>query len=385
MKDNVCFFYDADYPSNQAGGEKRLFMIAQELIAENHKVSWVSFNFWKDKSFTHNEYSIKHIGILPKPKFYNKNGDRTKSEPILYLINCLLAIPYFINTKIWVIGQWPMVHIIPLIILGKILRKKIYVEWWETLGDQWYKKGIAGKLGNFIEHSTLFTSSFIDFIVDCESEKELLRLKNSRAKVQVISNGVDINFFAKNKDEIKFDFVSMARLKNHKRVDLLIEATRKFIDKTNNQDIRIAIIGDGPEKNKLESLTKQLRLEKNITFFGFVKDYSNAVSILLSSQVGVLTTVAGGKGSVLINELFAAELPVLAIGSEDGIDRRYIKDDENGFITNNISSDELADLMVKILLDVKKLDKMKIKLANNKHKLDWKIQLKNHPVLSYNK
>ena len=39
----------------------------------------------------------------------------------------------------------------------------------------------------------------------------------------------------------------MCRLKNHKRVDLLIEATRRIIDITGNTNIKV-IIGTGPEK-----------------------------------------------------------------------------------------------------------------------------------------
>ena len=42
----------------------------------------------------------------------------------------------------------------------------------------------------------------------------------------------------------------MCRLKKiSKRVDLLIEATRRIIDITGNTNIKVAIIGTGPEKN----------------------------------------------------------------------------------------------------------------------------------------
>tara|TARA_Y100000590_G_C15748301_1_gene1023094 strand:+ start:7283 stop:8461 length:1179 start_codon:yes stop_codon:yes gene_type:complete len=377
---SICIFYDADYPSNQAGGEKRLFMLSQIAINKGFSVQWVSFNFWKSFNFSKIFFGIHHFGILPKPKFYNKNGNRNKREPILYLINCFLCFPFFVRSKIWILGQWPMVHIFPLILLGLLLRKKIYVEWWETLENQWLDRKGPGLLGITIEYFTLKMASFVTFVVDCESEKEIMLKKNKNAKVVVIPNGVDIKVFPKSDQNYKFDFVSMCRLKNHKRVDLLIKATRKFIDNTGMENTKVAIIGDGPEKDMLLSLTKDLNLEKNITFFGFIENYNDAVSILLSSKVGILTTVAGGKGSVLISELFAAELPVLAIGSDQGIDPRYIKEGINGYITENISSLQLSNLMIKIIKDNEKLIYMKNKLSIEKKSLDWEKILKNHPL-----
>ena len=378
----MCIFYDSAYVDTKGGGEKRLFMIAKNAVKKGQSVKWVSFNFWNKSSISYDKLSIKHIGVIPKPNFYDEDGNRNKKEPILYLINCFLCTPFFFKSKVWVIGQWPMIHVLPLIFLGLILRKNIYVEWWETLENQWLKRGIAGKIGKMIEHMTLKMSSFVTFVVECESEKELMIKKNPKAKVIIVPNGVDIKYFSDVSKEYSFDFVSMCRLKNHKRVDLLIEATRRMIDITGNTDIKVAIIGTGPEKQKLITLSRRLNLENNITFFGFIEDYKDAVSILLSSKIGILTTVAGGKGNVVISEMFAAELPVIAIGSDDGIDKRYIQESINGYITDNISSEELADLMIKICKDEEKLFRMKSKLSNEKYKLDWSFSLKNHPALN---
>ena len=378
----MCIFYDSAYVDTKGGGEKRLFMIAKNAVKKGQSVKWVSFNFWNKSSISYDKLNIKHIGIIPKPNFYDEDGNRNKKEPILYLINCLLCTPFFFKSKVWVIGQWPMIHVLPLIFLGLIFRKNIYVEWWETLENQWLKRGLAGKIGKMIEHMTLKMSSFVTFVVECESEKELMIKKNPKAKVIIVPNGVDIKYFSDVSKEYSFDFVSMCRLKNHKRVDLLIEATRRIIDITGNTNIKVAIIGTGPEKQKLINLSSRLNLENNITFFGFIEDYKDAVSILLSSKIGILTTVAGGKGNVVISELFAAELPVIAIGSDDGIDRRYIQESINGYITDNISSEELADLMIKICKDEEKLFRMKSKLSNEKYKLDWSFSLQNHPALN---
>ena len=232
-----------------------------------------------------------------------------------------------------------------------------------------------------MERVILWIGGYVYFVVDCEAEKELLLSVNHKAKVIVIENGVDTDYFKDNIKDKCYDFVSLGRLKDHKRVDLLVDATRIYIDKTNRKDVKVAILGDGPEMNNLLNLIDKNNLSKNVKMYGYVEKYTDIADVLLSSKVGVLTTVAGGSGNVTINELFAAGLPVLAIGSEEGIDLSYIDNDVNGYMTSSISSNELADLMIKIISNKQKLKEMSKHLYLNKDSLDWKNKLKSHPSL----
>ena len=77
--------------------------------------------------------------------------------------------------------------------------------------------------------------------------------KNPKAKVIIVPNGVDIKYFLMSQKNIPLILFPCVDL-NHKRVDLLIEATRRIIDITGNTNIKVAIIGTGPEKKKLINL-----------------------------------------------------------------------------------------------------------------------------------
>ena len=136
------------------------------------------------------------LALFQSQIFMMKMEIEIKKEPILYLINCLLCTPFFFKSKVWVIGQWPMIHVLPVDISWlNFFRKNIYVEWWETLENQWLKRGLAGKIGKMIEHITLKMSSFVTFVVECESEKELMIKKNPKAKVIIVPTGVDEKYF----------------------------------------------------------------------------------------------------------------------------------------------------------------------------------------------
>ncbi len=376
----ITIFYDADYETMEGGGQKRLFEIARLAMNESTLVNWISFKFWK-KGKSYKSKGITYDGFIKKPSFYSKNGDRSIFEPILYLFNCFCCIPRFINSKLLIIGQWPLIHIIPLVIFAKITNKIVYVEWWETLEEQWKSKGPAGYIGYLIENLTIKMSSYVTFVVDCEAEKELILKKNKKAKVVVINNGVNIEFFGKRNNEQSFHFISLGRLHPHKRVDLLVSATKDYIMRTNHEDVRVCIIGEGSERKNIENLIKSLGLQKNIILKGFVESYEEVVNLMEMSNVGILTTVAGGKGNVTINEMFAAELPVIAIGCEDGIDKSYIKSGLNGYITKNICSKELGELMAKANTNIDEIITMKNFLRKNKPNLGWQNTLKYHPLL----
>ncbi len=376
---SLCIFYDADFPTQPGGAQKRLFELGLLGKEKYNEVLWVSFRFWKETASVYD--GIKFVGALKKPNFYDKDGKRNASEPILYLLNCILTLPKYYYAKTWVIGQWPLLHIIPLVIIGLILRKNIYIEWWETLQKQWLKRGFLGRLGALVERTILWSGRYVNFVVDCEAEKRLLLDVNPNANVTVIENGVDTKFFKKKQDIKKYDFISLGRLKDHKRVDLLIDAIDIYIKKTKHNDVRVSIVGDGPEKDTLIDQINKLNLSENIVMHGFVEKYENIANILLQSKVGVLTTVAGGSGNVTINELFAAGLPVLAIGSDEGIDLSYINESINGYITETVSPKELADLMEKILSNQTKLKEMSSNLFKNNKELDWKNKLAQHPSI----
>ena len=66
----------------------------------------------------------------------------------------------------------------------------------------------------------------------------------------------------------KKDFVILfvGRIAEEKNITFLIDSQKKLVEKHNN--IKLIIVGDGPDKEKYENYTKELGLEKNVTFTG---------------------------------------------------------------------------------------------------------------------
>jgi len=82
------------------------------------------------------------------------------------------------------------------------------------------------------------------------------------------------------------DLIYVGRLVEHKNVDLLIKAIG--IVKEDIPDIRVIVVGDGPERGRLAAMVRELGLEKNVKFTGFLDEYDEALAIMKSSRAFVL-------------------------------------------------------------------------------------------------
>ena len=83
-------------------------------------------------------------------------------------------------------------------------------------------------------------------------------------------NQKEVNDLRKNLKLAKKDFVILfvGRLAEEKNVEFLIESEKDIQKKYKN--IKLIIVGDGPDKEKYEEYTKKLNLEENIIFTGKV-------------------------------------------------------------------------------------------------------------------
>ena len=105
--------------------------------------------------------------------------------------------------------------------------------------------------------------------------------------------------------------LSVGRLDPVKDFQTLIKAFAIVLESIN---CRLVILGEGEERNNLESLILKLGLEDNVLLPGFVK---NPFSYMKYASVFVLSSLAEGFGNVLV-EAMACELPVISTDCPTG-------------------------------------------------------------------
>ncbi|MCZ7381943.1 MAG: glycosyltransferase family 4 protein [Candidatus Methanoperedens sp.] len=206
----------------------------------------------------------------------------------------------------------------------------------------------------------------------------LLINNNIENKVKIIPMGTDINYFRlednKNLKECfkaKYLILSVGRLVELKGIRYLIIAMKDLI--RNFPKAKLVIVGDGPEKEKLEKLTESLSLKDNVIFEGYIKNF-NLHKYYASSDVFVLPSItingqSDGLGVVLL-EAMACSTPV--IGTAAGGLTDIIKHNYNGFLIPEKSSRDLADSISELLTNESLAKKFRENgLKTIKEKFSW--------------
>ncbi len=189
----------------------------------------------------------------------------------------------------------------------------------------------------------------------------------SKKDIITISIGVDFEKIKKiHASSEKSDVIFAGRLLSHKNVDVLIKSIAVLNE--NHPGIKCLIIGDGPEKKRLETLTQKLNLEKNINFLGFLENNDDVYALMKSSKVFVLPSTREGFGIVVI-EANACGIPVIIVNHKDNAARDLIEEGKNGFVCQ-LNEEEIAKRILRILINNSGREMQKICMYLAK-KYDW--------------
>lgn len=199
--------------------------------------------------------------------------------------------------------------------------------------------------------------------VICVSEllrESMLELTGIQRKVYVIPNMVSDKFrynrIAESKSlkaDDRFNFIAVARLVQGKRMNQLIEAFSKAF--LGEKKIQLTIVGDGPERKKLQNKIENLGIQKQIHLTGYLAS-DKVAELMEQSDCFVSASVFETFGVPWV-EAWCCGLPV--IGMENGpIDDYFTPENSRKFIADNAES--LQSAMMNIYKDRSKFNPKEI-------------------------
>lgn len=174
--------------------------------------------------------------------------------------------------------------------------------------------------------------------------------------VDVVPNIVDISAFEyrkKEKDKNLFYFVSTGNLIFNKRMDLLIKS---FYNCFNNySNVKLYIFGEGPERNNLEKLICEFKLNNQV-FLPGLKPRNELADKYSESDCFVLASRRETFGVAYI-EAMAMGLAVIATkcgGPEDFVN------ENNGLLVDADNEIQLSKAMLDVYNDINRFKRYKI-------------------------
>lgn len=250
------------------------------------------------------------------------------------------------------------------------------------LGD--YKLyGGKGKANPRVEHmflrgvsnlaTPLLTKGFLATLDRCSklvavnsATKQIYARHLSLKKIVVIPEGIAFDSFVRGNVDTNEPVLMVGNLIQRKGFHIGIHAIAE-VRKT-FPNVRLEIVGDGPERLNLMKLIKELHLESCVTLTGrltqkeLLKKYSSCSlfchpSLSEGYSQTILEAMASGRPIVCTNIAGSANM---------------VEDGANGYIVSSGDSSMLAKAMIQVLSDAQLAEKMGARSSEKAKRYDWR-------------
>ena len=191
-------------------------------------------------------------------------------------------------------------------------------------------------------------------VIPSESMREILvREFGLQERYTVIPTGIDLEpYQCANRESLRKEngwqdetvLISVGRLAAEKNWDTLLRAFARVYSQ--HSDTRLVLIGDGPARGELQSLTSELGIAEQVTFTGSLP-FEEVPCYLKAADMFPFASVTETQGLVTM-EAMAAGLPVVAVNASGT--RDIVEHGKQGFLVEN-DVDALAKGIEKLLAD----------------------------------
>jgi glycosyltransferase involved in cell wall biosynthesis len=331
----IAIIYDVIYPYVKGGVEKRVWELAVRLAHRGHEVHLFGMKFWDGEDILVREGVILH-GVCPAQKLY-VGGRRTIWQAIYFSI---FLISPLLKEKFDIIDcqQFPLFSCLSSRFVSRIRKTPLVITWYEVWGDYWFDYlGYKGLIGKAIERSIAsFKCPAISVSVLTANR---FRSVFNKPVTIVIPVGIDISHIRSITPLTEeSDIIFVGRLIKEKHVDLLVHAFGKL--SSEQPELRLLIIGEGPERDSIEKIIHELSLEDRIYYRGFKDNHDEIIARMKAAKVFVMPSTREGFGITAL-EALACGLPVVTVDHPANAIRDLITE-KNGFICS-LSPQDLAD------------------------------------------
>ena len=319
---SIAFVTHTFMPESYSGAEKQTLRLASNLKNNNFEAFILASRLKKEtasESFERNVL-VKRFKVNNLPNLGGRN--------IFSFITWSLKLIYWLIKNS---NKFDIIHVIhgrlhsaPAIFAAKILKKPVLVKLGRG-GKKYFdvnavnKKKVIGKF--FSRYILKNTTGWIANSKMIESDLKGHNIKDEL--IHKIYNGIDIDKIRINKFHKNKTFLVIGRLGEEKKCDQIIRVFSKLSEDLN---VKLIFLGDGPLEEDLLKMTKQLNQSHRIFFKGAVK---NVREYLIASDFYVSASQSEGMSNSLLE---AMSLGIPAITSNVSGVNEIVFDNQNGFV-----------------------------------------------------
>ena len=326
----VAFVYDALVPFLSGGAERRYHELATRL-ALRHDVHYVTWRFWGAETSVVRD-GITFHGVGAPRAFYGGDGKRRIREAAEFALR-LLPVLRRLRFDVVDASATPFLPLYTAWLATRATRTPLVATWHEYWGEHWATylpdRPVVARFARLAEAGARRLADRRVAVSAFTARRLLGRAElGPDPEIAVVGNGVDVaRIRAATPDAERSDVIYVGRLIDEKRVDLLIRAVATLASRF--PGLRCAIVGDGPERERLEALAAELGIAASVAFLGRVAD-ERIRGLLKASRTLALPSIREGFGIVVVEGQAAGLVPVvvrsafsaaseLVVDGEDGV------------------------------------------------------------------
>jgi glycosyltransferase involved in cell wall biosynthesis len=288
----LLFVYDCLYPESVGGVEHRNRELGMALARRGHEVTLAGWT----RGFTPlaHGHGLRTLQMRLSGPIADGTGRRRPTAAIRFAL-AAAALPVQ-EYDVVETASIPYLHLFPLAARCKARGVPLVVTWYEFWGDYFGAKfGRARGLGfAAIER----TAARLGTVCCAVSHLTAARLAGIRqTDVPVLPAGIhfdQLDIIRRSTTKEPGSLVYAGRLIEEKRVSLLLEALPGILAKA--PAVTLAIIGDGPDRPRLEALSRSLGVSNRVRFLGHLPDSGEVFRVVASATIAVQLSRREGFG-----------------------------------------------------------------------------------------
>ncbi|WP_418282355.1 glycosyltransferase family 4 protein [Halorubrum sp. DTA98] len=219
---------------------ERTHRIASGLAARGHDVTWLCARWWGGDHPTFADDGIEYRSVVVDP---SPSAFATKLPTALYRVSP--DVVHAVNS--------PPTPALAATVTGTLSRVPVVVDWWrDRPADDPRRYRLLARGADRVTTPSRTTKTHVrEHGADGDD-------------VRVIPESIDVALVERAPIDDRFDAVYSRRLDRHANVETFLLALAELRERNWNA----AVIGDGPERGRIESTASDLRIDDRVTFLG---------------------------------------------------------------------------------------------------------------------
>ncbi|WP_121820728.1 glycosyltransferase family 4 protein [Halostella salina] len=306
----LAFVSNVVYPFVTGGAEKRIHEIGTRLADEGHDITVYGRHFWDGpEEITHEGMTLR--AVAPEAELY-EDDRRSITEALDFAARALPSLRRRLRCDehdIVVASVFPYFPVLATKLASLRSDTPVVTTWHEVWGNYWEEYlGYLAPFGKFTEHITARTPQHPIAISGVTADR-LATIGPDRQNIEIVPNGIDTEQVRNaRRPDGGYEILFVGRLIEHKNVDVLLDA---FDAVASDHDARLGIVGDGPERERLEAKRDSLSHADRVEFLGFLDDYDDVLGHMRAAGVFTSPSTREGFGITFV-EAMAADCTVIA-------------------------------------------------------------------------